>query len=344
MSWFFAPKLLGESVRTMTRSALLGWVMTLVACSAPSTSSAPAPVDGIGKPEAGATGSAPVLDAAEPQPEETGTSVPGAPDAADDFVDEKTVTDVVDAAVDAGAGCAGAFCEDFETGKIDPGKWDLVTGAGGTAEVESDTVAHGKFALHVHAVSGPSDYALIVSKSAPAALKGTHFGRAYFYITPKPLTSGHTQMVFAGINGTGSANGPGPFSKLRYMEVANINGGWQTGFDLLDIAPLVEEVYYPAGSPQVPTTAWTCLEWEFSDAPDIVDLWVDGKSLGQFDDSHVSYPAGHAPGTPLYNGKSSGLIGSFEVFGFGFHDWHPNKPFDLYYDDIVLDTKRINCL
>ena len=197
--------------------------------------------------------------------------------------------------------------------------------------MQTALVAHGKYALQVHGLASKTDdYALIVSKSAPAALNGTHFGRANFYITPKPLTSGHTQMVFAGKNGTGAANGPGPFQKLRYMEVSNINGGWQAGFDLLDISPLIEEVVYPAGSPQVPTVTWACLEWQFTDAPDSVNFWIDGKLVGTFDDQHVSYPSGHAPGTPLYNGSSTGLIGGFELFGFGFHDWHPNKPFDLY--------------
>jgi hypothetical protein len=43
---------------------------------------------------------------------------------------------------------------------------------------------------------------------------------------------------------------------------------------------------------------------------------------------------------------SSGLIGAFTDFGFGFYDWHPQgRPaFDVYYDDIVLDTKRVGCL
>ena len=244
-----------------------------------------------------------------------------------------------------GSACSGALCEDFESGMIDPAKWDLKEGAGGTAVVQSDLVAHGKYALHVHALASKTDdYALIVSKNAPAALAGTHFGRANFFITPKPLTSGHTSMVFAGTNGTGSANGPEPFPKLRYMEVSNINGGWQAGFDLLDISPLIEEVVYPAGSPQVPTMVWSCLEWEFTDQPDTVNFWVDGKAIATFDDQHVSYPPGHTAGTPLYNGTSSGLIGTYNLFGFGFHDWHPNQPFDLYYDDIVLDTKRVGCL
>ncbi len=34
----------------------------------------------------------------------------------------------------------------------------------------------------------------------------------------------------------------------------------------------------------------------------------------------------------------------FEIFGVGFHDWGPRKAFDLYYDDIVLDSKRVGCL
>lgn len=243
--------------------------------------------------------------------------------------------------------CAGLLCDDFEQGMIDPTKWDLKVGAGGTAEVQTVLVAHGKYALHVHALANNNnadDYALLVSKSAPAGLSGTHFGRVNFYITPKPLTSGHTSMVFAGRNGTGAANGPGPFPKLRYMEVSNIGGGWQAGIDLLDVNPLLEKVMYPAGSPQVPTTVWTCLEWQFSDAPDSTNFWINGKLIGTFDDQHVSYPPGVAPGTPLYNGSSTGLVGGFELFGVGFHDWHPNKAFDLYYDDFVLDTQRVNCL
>jgi hypothetical protein len=33
----------------------------------------------------------------------------------------------------------------------------------------------------------------------------------------------------------------------------------------------------------------------------------------------------------------------FDTLGIGFHDWHPAKALDVYYDDVVLDTKRIGC-
>ena len=258
----------------------------------------------------------------------------GAPDAAND------------APADSGTpGCAGLLCEDFESGKIDPGKWDTVM-SGSTVTVQQQVVAHGKYAMHVHGASGASDWAQLVAKNVPPELKGTTtFGRVYFYITPKPLTSGHTEMIFAGNTGTGAANGPAPFPKLRYMEVSNINGGWQLSFDLLDVSPLVEEVAYPKG--QVPTTAWVCLEWEFQDSPDHITMWNDGTQIGIFDNTDVAYAAPGPvpkPGTPLYNGKSSDIVGGYDTFGFGFHDWHPQQPFDLYYDDLVLSTTRVGCL
>ena len=87
------------------------------------------------------------------------------------------------------------------------------------------------------------------------------------------------------------------------------------------------------------------MEWELNDQPDEIKLWVDGAELGSFDANHIDYPAGHVPGSPVFDNKSSGLVGMFSEFGFGFYDWHPSGvPFDLYYDDIVLDTKRVGCL
>ena len=83
----------------------------------------------------------------------------------------------------AGSGaCAGLFCEDFEQGQgqLDTTKWDLAMGAGGTEVIQQQTVAHGSHALHVHGTGARGDFAMILTKSAPAALQGTGpvFGRA----------------------------------------------------------------------------------------------------------------------------------------------------------------------
>jgi len=245
-----------------------------------------------------------------------------------------------------GSACAGLLCEDFESGAIDSDKW-TVQAKGGTVAVQSQRVAHGKYAARVHGATGSADdWALLVAKSVPASLKGTStFGRAYVYLTPEATASIHVQLAFAGRDGTGSATGPAPFTKLRYMEVASYGGRWQQGFDLLDLSPLVEEVSY--GNGKFATNTWLCLEWQFEDAPDRVTVWVDGTKAASFDNTNVAYASpGPTPkaGAALWDGKSSGLIGGFETFGFGFHDWHPQKAFDIDYDDLVLDAKRIGCL
>ena len=242
----------------------------------------------------------------------------------------------------APAGCAGLFCEDFESGALDPGKWSVTSGVNHVDDatpplvVGSAEVAHGRFSAHFHGKGNvANDDAFIVTKQLPAALAVHHFGRLYFYVSTKP-TSGHTMWILGG-SAAMSAN-----PKLRDFEVATINGGWQLGFDQLGMSPSGEEVFYPTG--QVPVGKWTCLEWELNDAPDSDTLWIESKGLGSLDDQHINYPSGHVAGTPIFDGKSTGLIGGFTTYSFGFYDWHPNADFDLYLDDIVLDTKRVGCL
>jgi hypothetical protein len=244
------------------------------------------------------------------------------------------------------SGCSGLVCEDFESGTIDANKWDTVA-KGGTVAVQTQQVAHGKYAARLHAVTGSSDdWALLVAKNAPAALGGTTtFGRAYVYFPAEATSSIHVQLAFAGKNGAGTATGPAPFTKLRYLEIASYSGAWQQGFDLLDISPSVEEVSYSKN--HVPTDKWVCVEWQLNDSPDAVTVWVAGAQVATFDNTNVSYASPGPvpkPGAALYNGTSSGLVGGFDMFGFGFHDWHPQKAFDLYYDDVVLDVKRPGCL
>lgn len=250
-------------------------------------------------------------------------------------------------ATDGGAGgasaCPGLICEDFETGSIDPAKWDTST-KGGTAAVQTQEVAHGKYALHLQALaSGSDDWATLFAKNVPAALKtATTFGRASMYFSDGASASLHIQFPFAGSTGTGSGSGPAPLEKLRYLEVGSYDGQWQLSMDIHDVTPNVEDSAY-AGA-KIPTGKWVCIEWELEDQPDRITLWVAGTQVGVFDNMHINYSSdGTKSGGALYQGKSSGLIGVFDTFGIGFHDWHPTKAFDVYYDDVVLDTKRVGC-
>ncbi len=232
-----------------------------------------------------------------------------------------------DARGDAGpaSGCEGLFCEDFEKGIIDPAIWDVKVNGGQSMPdlvTQAGLVAHGKYAAHFHANPNTVSYDFMITKNPPAALKGHHFGRAYFMITPMPPTN-HTEYIFAGTTG---------FPALKYLEVASAAPlVWQLTY-VTEVPPGTGEDYHSGG--KVPIGQWFCLEWEFNDAPDQAAVYQDGNAAAAF-----------AQNTFTYNGATTGLVGGFAAFGFGYYAWHPaTYAFDVYYDDIVLDTKRVGCL
>ncbi len=270
------------------------------------------------------------------------TRASDAGDAATDATGGGATDDVADAGEDAGTeagtSCAGLFCEDFENGELDARKWSTQMYGGATVTVQRQTVAHGQYAVQFHSLGKPASgatqaYVYLITSGVAASLHVHNFGRAYLYTAPQP-TSNNLGLVWGGTSG---------FPKPTYMSLAGHGSGWQFGFIKLQGSPQ-GEVQSQVPSP-IPVATWLCLEWEFNDQPDVINVWGNGQSIGTLDANHVDYPPGRAAGTPLYNGMNSGLIGAFTDFGFGIYDWHPgNYAFDVYYDDIVLDIKRVGCL
>jgi len=274
-------------------------------------------------------------------PEQDATSV-GAPEAETTASNDASAADAtVDASAGepsdaepsdapSSAGCTHPLCEDFESGQVDPGKWTVATSGGHTMMIQGTQVAHGHYAALFHAPAKATGYDFIIAKNGPSQLKVHHFGRAYVYVAPK-LPMGHTGLMFAGSSG---------FPKLKYLEVAGVQGGWQLTYVNLTGAS-AGETYFLIGCPgnrlcvptlQMPVGTWTCIEWEFNDQPDQIAVTVDGKPT--------------AMASPIQFGNATtDLVGGFTDFGFGFYDWHPDAyAFDVYYDDIALDTQPIGCL
>jgi len=264
-----------------------------------------------------------------------------------------------DAAGNGGGACTGVFCDDFEEGAaLNTAKWSVSMGGNASQDIQTQIVSHGMYAWHVHggpAVGGMvahGDFATILLKTPPAALQaGPVFGRAYFYATPN--NNPHCQLGFAGTNPNNPMYTPmvtGNGINFNYMEFAEFGGGtWQLGFDLFTPDPavakgFVEEASYTHPTSQAPVKKWACVEWEFNDNPTSMSLWVDGMQIDQFDTTHLDYHSVPVSAGSILNGKTSGIIGGFTAFGFGFHAWGGGNPFDYYYDDIVLDTKRVGCL
>jgi hypothetical protein len=208
------------------------------------------------------------------------------------------------------------FSEDFESGALDPNIWTQQVTGDNILTVQKDKVAHGKYALRVSCpVPARATNALLFAKDLPAALRHHLFGRAYVYITPE-VPDRHIIFFTAGTTG---------FPKSKYQEVASAHGLFQITF--IDQADANED-YHSGG--QVPYGRWFLLEWEFNDQPDQATVWVDGEKVL---DSPFTYK------TP---GPSTDLVGGFTdiTLGFRLRGAAP-VPFDIYYDDIALDTHRI---
>ena len=261
-----------------------------------------------------------------------------------------------------GGACAGLFCENFEQGQLDPAKWDTRMGGSGTAMVQQQTVAHGTYALHVHDNGAVGNFATILTKNVPMALQGAgpFFGRLYLY-TAASIGGTHIQLGFAGTtrdpniaptistSTTVTTTSPTKAINFNYMEFAYFANSWQLGFDLFTPAPavatgFVEEASYPPARDKYPVATWSCIEWEFGDDPETMVLWVDGKQMAQLNAQHIDFSTAPKMAGSVLNGLNSGIIGGFSFYGFGIHNWGSSTAVDTYYDDLVLDTKRVNCL
>jgi len=192
-------------------------------------------------------------------------------------------------------------------------------------------VAHGKYALQVHYPDmATQSYAFLFAPHLPEALKGHLFGRAYVKIAPG-LPQPHTVMLLSGEPGW-------PISKFE--EIGVYQGKTQ---------PSYQENKSPRGQGRgedvrhgeaLPMGKWFLLEWEFNDDPSTLTIWVDGEKSpvtenGQpADFSTFKWPKG--------TDNSKNLVGGFEEFGVGARVWGAApQGFDIYYDDIAIDSKRI---
>jgi len=210
------------------------------------------------------------------------------------------------------------FSEDFESGRLDPKRWTVNVTGENLVSVQPARAAHGRFALKV-SCPAPSDktWAFVSVNHLPDSLREHHFGRAYLFITPKPPAR-HTIFLMAGTPGF-------PFNK--FQEVAAANGRIQLTY--VELTPKGNNEDYHSGG-AFPLGRWFCLEWEFNDRPNHAAVWIDGQ------------PAYETGFVSRVTRASELLVGGFTDFFFGFRLWGAApEAFDIYYDDIALDTKPI---
>ena len=239
------------------------------------------------------------------------------------------------------------FSEDFESGSLNKAVWKTTELGKATVTVQQTQAAHGKSAVQIHYPAGDKSFAFIVASHLPDSVRSHLFGRAYVFIGPN-APAGHDVLLNAGTPGYPISN----FLEIGASGGKNVMVSYQqNAADIPRNETIARGVAYPVGR-------WFCLEWEFQDHPDRVTTWIDGEPAGELKDFVVKPRAPRAPkGNPAAKTAAApapaapaqadvpgtDLVKGFSDFAFGFHTWAngTKENFDIYYDDIAIDTKRI---
>ena len=210
--------------------------------------------------------------------------------------------------------------------------WDTRVAGTATVAVEAVDGAHGKYALHIHYPDmARGSYAFVVATHLPDSVRSHFFGRAYMKIEPG-LGTTHNPLIFAGEAGW-------PLSK--FQEIGTSRGLWMPSYqENKSLAGQGRgEITYRADS-MSPLHEWFLLEWEFSGDPSFIRMWVNGEKCmipqgeEKVDVVKFVWPKGST--------NDKGIVGGYTEFGFGARVWGaPMQGFDVYYDDVQIDTKRI---
>lgn len=248
---------------------------------------------------------------------------------------------------------AQVFSENFESGTLDKTIWETRTKGTAEVKVQQAQVAHGKSALQIHYPKERGSYAFIVATKLPESVRKHFFGRASVYIAPN-APAGHDVLLNAGTPGYPDSN----FLELGASGGKNVMASYQqNALNVPRGETIARGAAYPVGR-------WFLLEWECTDEPDNLKVWIDGEPAGELKDftfkprapgggnrgggaakadAPKTAEAPKAPAAEIAAVPGTGLVKGFSDFAFGFRAWGNGgaEDFDIYYDDIAIDTKRI---
>lgn len=228
--------------------------------------------------------------------------------------------------------CAAAnveLCEDFESGAIDTGTWEVT----GNPSVDGAQAARGRKALHVLIDGNGAEY--IREKKTFPEPNDTYWGRIFVYfakLPDAPMTYAHWTFI--------AASGTGVDGEIR------VSGQLQNGGNSFGVG--TDNRSQPTGTGDwtisdqdpgdkpVPLNEWLCVEWMHSGSIDETRLFVDG----------VEHPSLHT--TPARSGSTTGqpyLLPEFTNVWVGWQEYQSStETFELWIDEVAIDASRIGCV
>jgi hypothetical protein len=250
--------------------------------------------------------------------------------------------------------CLYKFCEDFESDTSgsppNPARWHQ---DGTPTVVDAVQVHKGAHALHVLPHKGAlctDGMPCLAARFArltdafPTALHKQHYGRLFFYINQAPTDAQYYHWMVMEVNASTSYSGG-----LALRQGGEINGPNSPGKDILlthvdthdktgcmpPPSPNCYETERGRVQTQTPimNKTWYCLEWFIDATNQQAQYWLDGTQRPGLDWK------GPVAGQPQFN-----LPAEFKSLAVGMRVFQvSNQNFELFVDDVALDSKKIGC-
>jgi hypothetical protein len=211
-----------------------------------------------------------------------------------------------DASTGAPSSCPGAFilCEDFENG-IDATKWKTTNP--GSVAIDATRANRGTHSLHF------SDAAQITTKAAFPALGNDMWGGVFVYMVQTP--PGSTTTLTGPNSSIAWSAGGGGVTRFGFRHTRFSSGYNYPGDDFTNTDNLVW-----------PLNQWVCVEWHHKSDPvtgmGTQDYWMNGSPR----------PMMHFDAHPMP---------TFTYFWLG--EYLFGSPYDMWMDDLVLDSAQVGC-
>ncbi len=245
-----------------------------------------------------------------------GGSSPAPADAGRPAIDGRRDAAAADAAPAAPAGCAGKFCDDFESfaaGGPPGAGWRTALTRGALAVDETRAFSGARAVRFTHQGAPARMFIELRQPVLPIAGNVVH-GRLMYYLTKSPSgTDSHFEIV----RGGGALQGGGR---------AQLNTGGENGKVVINYEPGDCTKYSAVPFPE---KRWTCYQWRFDGAKNDIHEWVDGISA---DDIPVA-PAGQCWRAPM----------AVDTLHIGWESYHSAQPVELWIDDVAVGDKPIPC-
>lgn len=230
--------------------------------------------------------------------------------------------------------CASAgvqLCEDFESGSLNRAVWSV---SGTPPVIDGVEHARGTHALHItQNGNGLSTIKETMTFPEPA---NTYFGRVFVYFKSLPTPPGMTYAHWTII----AASGTGVPGEIR------VSGQLQNGFNLFGVGTdnrtdggtgdWTNSDDDPKGSPgHVPLNEWICIEWMHAGATNQTQFWWDATPHPSLSTTSSIHGGNNVPF----------LLPQFTNVWLGWQEYQTStEPFELWMDEIAIDTQRIGCV